>query len=88
MDPRALAVLIPLIAVGGFFAWMIALALSKVYLERLRVQNRGLEVGAGQEDVLAALEQVRREVAELAERVDFTERLLAKPGDDARKRAP
>ena len=87
MDPdlNSLAVMIPIVAIGGFFAWMIALALSKVYLEKLRVQNRGLDVGAGQEDVLAALEQVRREVAELAERVDFTERLLAKPGAPARK---
>ena len=88
MEPGALAVVIPLIAVGGFFAWMIALALSKAYLERLRVQSRGLQDGAGQEDVLATLEQVRREVADLAERVDFTERLLAKPGAPARKNAP
>jgi hypothetical protein len=51
----------------------------------LRIQSRGLEAGAGQEDVRAALDQVRREVAELAERVDFTERLLAKPGDPARR---
>ena len=29
--------------------------------------------------MLQELEQLRREVAELAERVDFTERLLAKP---------
>jgi hypothetical protein len=85
MDARALAVFIPLVAVGGFFAWMIALAFSKAYLEKLRMQSRDLDAGAGQEDVLAALEQVRREVAELAERVDFTERLLAKPGDPARK---
>jgi hypothetical protein len=83
MDPRGLAVLIPLIAVGGFFAWMIALAVSKAYMEKLRLQSRGLDAGTGQEDVLAALEQMRREVAELAERVDFTERLLAKPGDPA-----
>jgi hypothetical protein len=85
MDAGALAIFIPLIAVGGFFAWMIALAFSKAYMEKLRMQSRGLEAGAGQEDVLAALDQVRREVAELAERVDFTERLLAKPGDPARK---
>jgi hypothetical protein len=77
--------LIPLIAVAGFFGWMIALAVSKAYVEKLRAHNRGQDGGAGQEDVRAAVEQVRREVAELAERVDFTERLLAKPGDPARK---
>ena len=87
MDPglNSLAVMIPIVAIGGFFAWMIARAISKAYMEKLRLQSRGLEAGAGQEDVRAALEQVRREVAELAERVDFTERLLAKPGDPARK---
>jgi hypothetical protein len=30
------------------------------------------------EEMLAAVEELRREVAELAERVDFTERLLSK----------
>jgi hypothetical protein len=85
MDPdlNSLAVMIPIVAIGGFFAWMIALTISKAYLEKMRLQGRG--AGAGQEDVLAALDQVRREVAELAERVDFTERLLAKPGDSTRK---
>jgi Na+/citrate or Na+/malate symporter len=89
MDPdlNSLAVMIPIVAIGGFFAWMIALAISKAYLEKLRLQGRGPATVAGQEEVLAALEQVRREVAELAERVDFTERLLAKPGTPARKDA-
>jgi hypothetical protein len=31
-----------------------------------------------------SVEQLRREVAELAERVDFTERLLAKPTSQER----
>ena len=82
---NSVAVLIPIVAIGGFFAWMIALAVSRAYMEKLRTQHRGLEAGAGQEDVLAALQQVRHEVAELAERVDFAERLLAKPRDPARK---
>ena len=82
---NSVAVLIPIVAIGGFFAWMIALAVSKAYVEKLRAQYRSVGGDAGQDDVRAALEQVRREVAELAERVDFTERLLAKPGDPARK---
>ena len=86
MDPRALAVSIPIVAIGGFFAWMIALAVSKAYMEKLRLQSRG-DAGAGLEDLRVALEQVRHEVAELAERVDFTERLLAKPGDPVRRDA-
>jgi hypothetical protein len=33
------------------------------------------------DEILAELQQVRHEVAELAERMDFAERLLAKPRD-------
>ena len=77
MNPDVVAVLIPVVAVGGFFAWMIALTLSKTYTAKLKAQTQAPAV-TGQEDVLAAVEELRREVAELAERVDFTERLLAK----------
>src|SRR5256885_11159003 len=76
------ALLIPIIAVGGFFAWMIALSpVGKAFAERLR-GGTGLSTrGAGGDAVLQELEQLRHEVAELAERVDFTERLLAKGRD-------
>src|SRR3989454_12735377 len=73
------ALLIPIIAVGGFFAWMIALSpVGKAFAERLR-GGTGLSTrGAGGDAVLQELEQLRHEVAELAERGDFTGRLLAK----------
>ncbi|HEU5261051.1 MAG TPA: hypothetical protein VFU41_06440 [Gemmatimonadales bacterium] len=78
MDPGAIGALIPVVAIGGFFAWVIALAASKAYMAKLQAQSRAAPaVGAGHEDVLAAVEELRREVAELAERVDFTERLIA-----------
>ena len=77
MNAGELGVLIPIIAVGGFFAWMIALTLSKTYTAKLKAHAP--PAGAtGQEEVLAAVDELRREVAELAERVDFAERLLAK----------
>ena len=70
-------VLIPIIAVGGFFTWMIALSpVGKAYGERLRGQ--GGMTGEGTEQVLQAIEDLRQEVTELSERVDFTERMLAK----------
>ena len=74
------AVLIPIVAIGGFFGTAIAIILSRTYLAKLKAQS---EAGGGhkQDDVLAALDELRREVAELAERVDFTERLLAKTRD-------
>ncbi len=80
MDPRALAVLIPIIAIGGFFGTVITLILTRAYTARLKAQSQTGGV-AGHDDVLAAVEELRREVAELAERVDFTERLLAKARD-------
>jgi hypothetical protein len=86
MDPATLGVLIPVIAVGGFFAWMIANAASKAYLAKLKAQPP-LAAGAGRDEVLAAVDELRRELAELAERVDFTERLLAKQRE-ADKLAP
>jgi hypothetical protein len=38
------------------------------------------------QEVLAEVEALRREVAELSERVDFTERLLMKPREDSAPR--
>src|SRR2546427_8385213 len=76
------ALLIPIVAVSGFFAWMIALSpVGKAFAERLR-GGTGPSGGAAASDaVLQELEQLRHEVAELAERADFTERLLAKGRD-------
>ena len=72
-----LALFIPIVAVGGFFAWMIALSpVGKAFAERLR---HGPSTGGTSEDhaeLVESVEQLRREVAELAERVDFTERLI------------
>ena len=49
-----------------------------------RVRPRGVEAGVREElqilreDMLAETQQARREIGDLSERVDFTERLLAK----------
>jgi hypothetical protein len=73
-----IGVFIPIVAMGGFFAWMISISpLGKALAERLRhgPLPRG-GAGEDQAELLDSVEQLRREVAELAERVDFTERLL------------
>jgi len=80
MNPNAVFALIPIVAIGGFFGWMIALTLSRAYQAKLKAQSQS-EAGAGQGETLVAIEALRGEVAELAERVDFTERLLAKKRD-------
>jgi hypothetical protein len=70
-----LALLIPIISVGGFFGWMIALSpVGKAYAEKIRGQG-GSEAA---DQMLQALDDLRQEVTELSERVDFTERMLAK----------
>lgn len=91
MDPGAIAVLIPIVAVGGFFTWMISLSpLGKALAERLRhgpvppVQQGSAE----REELAATVDALRLEVAELAERVDFTERLLARKSDADRLSPP
>ncbi|HEY3221153.1 MAG TPA: hypothetical protein VGJ80_10525 [Gemmatimonadales bacterium] len=77
-NPGMVGVFIPIIAVGGFFLWMISLSpLGKAVAERLR-HGPVPPGGTGQEqaELVESVERLRREVAELAERVDFTERLL------------
>ena len=74
-----LALFIPIVAITGFFAWMISMSpLGKAMAERLKhgPQPHGAGTGEDQAELLEGVEQLRREVAELAERVDFTERLL------------
>jgi hypothetical protein len=49
-----------------------------------RIRPRGVEPGVREElqmlreDLVAELQQTRREIGDLSERIDFTERLLAK----------
>lgn len=90
MDPGVIAVFIPIVAVGGFFAWMVSLSpLGKALAERLRHGPVPPALPtAEREELLAAVDELRREVAELAERVDFTERLLARgsPGQSSPER--
>ncbi len=77
MDPGAVGALIPIVAIAGFFSLMIARTMSKAYLARLEAQRQsGAGGGSGHDELVAAVDELRREVADLAERVDFTERLL------------
>jgi hypothetical protein len=78
MPPEGVAFLTALTLVGCFAClYPVVRALA----ERIRGRaDAGVkdELQGLREDVLQELQQVRREVAELGERVDFTERLLAK----------
>lgn len=81
MPEEAIVFLATITLVGGILLlWPVARALA----ERIRPRA---DLGAGvrdelqglREDVVSELRDMRREVAELSERVDFAERLLAKP---------
>jgi hypothetical protein len=73
-----LGILTGMLSVAGFFVWMLALSpVGKAYAERLRGRSGDAPGPEEMEQVLQSVEDVRREVAELSERVDFTERMLA-----------
>lgn len=64
---------------GGGSLFLLAISpVGKAIAERIRHGKRPevVEAAEGQEELLENVDQLRREVAELAERVDFTERLL------------
>jgi len=84
LDPGTVGVFIPIVLGGGFFAWMLSISpLGKALAERLRHAPSAGGTGEDQAELVESVEQLRREVAELAERVDFTERML--PRETARK---
>jgi hypothetical protein len=82
---RGEEVFLSVVAMVGFA--LLAFPLVRALSERIRPR---IDVGIKDEfqglrdDVLTELRDIRREVAELGERVDFTERLLAKQRDPDR----
>jgi len=74
-------ILIALLFVGGF---LLLRPLVAAFADRIR--HKGLPPAdvVDKAEILEELRGVRQDVAELAERMDFTERLLAKQVDAAR----
>jgi hypothetical protein len=90
MDARMLGVLIPIIAIAGFFSWMIALSpVGKAVAERILGtggRRRGQRSEADDEErehMLGTLEQLQERVNELEERLDFAERMIAQHREGA-----
>lgn len=78
-------VFLSVIAMVGF--GLLAFPLVRAISERIRPRvDAGIkdEILGLREDVLTELRDMRREVSELGERVDFAERLLAKQRDSDR----
>ncbi len=79
MPPEGVAFLFTLTIIGST---VLLFPLVRALAERIRSKNvdAGVreELQVLREDLLAEIQQARREIGELGERVDFTERLLAK----------
>ncbi len=68
---------------GGTF-WVLR-PLAAAVAKRIAGEHRPPATDAGErEEILTELQQLRHEVGELAERVDFTERLLAREREVAK----
>ncbi len=83
MDKQVVALLIPIMALAIPVVAIVMNGMQKVW--RLRVEDARLRMGGGEggsagefQALRDELETVRRELSELNERVDFTERLLAR----------
>ena len=87
MPREAVAFLMFVTMVGGF---VLLYPVVRALAERLRPRpEAGKEELLGlREEVVQELQQMRREVAELGERMDFTERLLAKQREAERLAPP
>jgi hypothetical protein len=89
MDKQVIALFIPIIALsipvvamvmGGFARY------SKTRLEEARLRASGSGDPAMLDAMRSEMDDMRRELSEVQERLDFAERLLARP--EARDRAP
>ncbi len=78
--------LISLVFGGGTLVLLAISPIGRAVADRIRGRASAAApaVSGAQEAVLDELQHLRREVADLAERVDFAERLLAKPRDPER----
>jgi hypothetical protein len=78
MPPEGVAFLTAITLVGAFACMF---PVCRALAERIRARADGGvrdELVGMREDLVQEIQQVRHEIAELSERVDFTERLLAK----------
>jgi len=78
VDERIMVVLASLITISGAL-WLLT-PIVRALAERIKPRPPAVDAGAEafRDEVLDELQQVRREMAELGDRMDFAERLLAK----------
>lgn len=74
------------LAAMGVAAWLLT-PVARALAERIRGRSVGVpaeELQGLRDDMMQEMQQLRQEVSDLSERVDFTERLLAKQRDPER----
>ena len=76
MDPEGILAIIFIFGGGSVFLLAVS-PVGRAIADRIRHGPRGPGAGEPDPGVLAELEQLRADVTDLQERVDFTERLLA-----------
>lgn len=89
MDRSTLALLIPILALSIPVAAIVLSGVQKLWklrLEEARVRAGRGESNADFEELRAEIDQLRRELGDVHERLDFTERMLAQNRD--RERLP
>ena len=74
---------------GGGTLFLLAMSpIGRAFGERIKGRAPAARDARGQDEVQADVQELRREVAELVERMDFMERLLAKSRDAERLAPP
>ena len=84
MDDNAMAVTIIGLLVSGVVLSIFTWQFGRAWADRIRNPGRSDAIKALRDEVAGELHQLRGEVGELAERLDFAERLLAKDREAAR----
>lgn len=87
MDKQTLAVMIPVIVVSIPLVALIFSGMQKMM--KLRIEEEKVKRGSGEsarqiDDLRAEVDQLRHELGEVHERLDFAERLLARKSETER----
>jgi hypothetical protein len=88
MDSNSMAVAIVGMLASGVVLSLFAWHFGRAMADRIRNPGRTDTLKAFRDEVLGELQQLRGDVGELAERLDFAERLLAKDREAARLGPP